>query len=398
MEIFNGKNLGDIYPFPHINLPIYPKKGEINKFQSKVFFYYDDAPVVSRNISASTLIPVAKGACYLILPLAVNIPELFDYYKNVYEESHTGIYDNLCFCSNKEYESKSIELSLQTGNKIVSIVPYINNPYSYVDVEVYSTVQSKWNISQLTNKVAKQYLVNLSNFEKVIETNQLKFPLFVKGNFGSGGNYVRKANSIKDIKSLKIEKFVTEENFQHDINFNIQTHISPEGEISYVGGSTQLLEETVYIGSIIDMESMPYTIPKVVYDIVDEASQNAYKQGWYGLAGWDILYRKEDDKAILIDPNLRWNGATTFMILAKSIAQQTGRRYILLCSIISRKFQQVSEGLNQLKKYLNNGDLFIKGGSYRNDREGYFNLRIGITGNDIEELHEKRHFFEKFLW
>jgi len=396
MKNFNGKNLGAIYPFPHINLPIFPKEGEINQCQSKGFFYYNRS-VVNRNLLASTLIPVAKGASYLILPLTVNMPELFDYYKNVYGENHTGNYDNLLFCNNKEYEFKSIELSLQTGNKIVSIVPYINNPYSYLDVEVYSTIQSKWNISQLTNKVAKQYLVKLSNFEKIIETNQLNFPLFVKGHFGSGGDYVVKANSIKDVKSPEKETFLIEENFPHDINFNIQTHISPEGEISYVSGSTQLIEEVVYIGNIIVLESTPYKIPNVVYDIVNEASQNVYKQGWYGLAGWDILYRKEDDKAILIDPNLRWNGATTFMILGKSIAQQTGKKYILQCSIISRKFQYVSEGMNQLKRFLNNGDLFINGGSYQDDKEGYFKLRIGITGNEVEELHDKKSFFEKIL-
>lgn len=394
MKIFNGKNLGEIYPFPHINLPIFPQEGEINQFQSNRFFY----SAINRNLSASTLIPVAKGASYLILPSTVNIPELSDYYKNTYGESHTGRYDNLRFCSNKEYALKSIELSRQTGNKIVSIVPYINNPYSYVDVKLYSTVQSKWNIRQLTNQIAKQYLVKLSNFEKIIETNQLQFPLFVKGNFGSGGDYVVKTNSIGEVKSQKTETFIIEENFRHDINFNIQTHISPKGEIRYVGGSTQLVEGTVYVGNIIDLKSTPDTIPNVVYDIINEASQNVYKQGWHGLAGWDILYRKADNQAILIDPNLRWNGATTFMILGKTIAQQTRRKYILQCSISSRKFQQVSEGMNHLQRFLNNGDLFIIGGSYQDDKEGYFKLRIGITGNEVAELHEKRRFFEKILW
>jgi len=391
MKNFKGTTAKDIYSFPHINLPMYPLEGEIKPSNR---FYYSLMNEISRDFSASTLIPVSNGLNYLVLPYSTRLMELFDYYQYTYGKECVGDLNNLVFTDNKKYKEVAERLAQQTGKKIISHLPYIDEKFSYYDPEKQAYLNSKKNLEFLTTAIPKRVVVHSDLLKTVL--SEMDFPVYLKGVHGIGGNYVVKLNSIKEFENHSkllslMSEVVIEERFEHDLNFNVQCCISSAGELSFLGYSTQLLSETLHIGNCVYLNSTFEHLPAPVQLITEEACQSAYRLGYSGLVGLDILYRQRDNRAVLIDPNFRWNGSTTANLLGNIIFEKTKQNYMFWLGFSTTRYEKFSDLLTKFRRHLDNGEIFIIGGVNR-EMENNFVLGLALVGSRLVDLEENRKF------
>ncbi len=114
-------------------------------------------------------------------------------------------------------------------------------------------------------------------------------------------------------RKIKIEQYID----NPANNYNINLHVSQSGEISFIGGSLQHVSaEGKYTGNYIDLNWQP---PQALETLCTEVAHNAWRTGWHGVCGLDIL---EDRDATLyfMDPNFRLNGSTPFYFLREYFA------------------------------------------------------------------------------
>ncbi len=286
------------------------------------------------------------------------------------------------------------------GQTILTPYPYADIPQerSYLkDDSVIPFLNDKGNMYELSKHYVVPYMKCSSNEfqsgdweEKYctqygIDTEDL-FPLVVKLTEPSGGgDGVRICHSRKDLdssrrdfqgKDIKIEAFV---DIVH--NYNIQLQVTKDGEIFFLGASIQKVgDDGKYGGNYMSFSFIP---DESLWNIAREIAENAYKTGWYGVAGLDIVEDKKGDY-LFLDPNFRLNGSTPFYLMQDKISAHVNDPYFEtgFFTYPGSPDQLFSDVRSQIEK----GVLLPVGCYYPDKKKAETTIYAAVIGDDIEKI------------
>jgi len=132
---------------------------------------------------------------------------------------------------------------------------------------------------------------------------------------------IKKYLDIKLLDTIIVSEFVKNE----VQNYCVQFYVNKAGEITLIGTTSQLVTpEGNYLGGLIDYHN---TDMSKFFEMIAAIGQYAYKQGYFGVIGFDVL-EDQDGQFYAIDANFRVNGSTplclqrnTLLGLGKEVAK-----------------------------------------------------------------------------
>lgn len=185
-------------------------------------------------------------------------------------------------------------------------------------------LNDKGRIVELTAHVVQSEILDPFAFASDAWRERWSMPFVVKLTAASGGGdgvvlchseaQINEARQRFAGYTIKIEQWIG------DIrnNFNVQLQVKKNGNIAFIGGSVQKVEEGKYLGNAIDLQ---WTPPVAVAVICDQVAKAASALGWYGVCGLDLI-EDSNGELYFIDPNFRLNGSTPFFFLGDYLATQ----------------------------------------------------------------------------
>ncbi|MGX7136685.1 hypothetical protein RV15_GL002749 [Enterococcus silesiacus] len=184
----------------------------------------------------------------------------------------------------------------------------------------------------LSNKATITKLVNSSNVvpRTIIDYNTLKSmsfknPIVIKNGDGSptaGGYGVYICMNEEDLSKAipffaESHQVILETYIHPEENLCIQFSCNKSGHIRFLGATKQLISAGIHKGNVIGNSV------QVDSAIVTEGTsimQKAHKQGFYGIAGFDVIIAK--DQFYFIDLNFRLNASTAPLLLMPFLSKK----------------------------------------------------------------------------
>lgn len=231
------------------------------------------------------------------------------------------------------------------GEKFIVQYPHrnevIKSDNCHVDPSIVLYLSDKANLSKLVDENHVPRIFSQNNNENMI------FPCVIKamdGNPTAGGYGVRICHNKDDYERsvvyFKNSKYFVEQFIQSIENICLQFFCDINGGITYLGATDQMIDSNgTHKGNVIRQE-------KLVDDKIIEQGYSimskAYKFGYYGYAGFDVLVDIERH-FYFIDLNFRLNASTTALLLKDYVRETFGKKNSLLgtFSFEKRSYQEM---------------------------------------------------------
>ena len=223
-------------------------------------------------------------------------------------------------------------------DKLITLFPFdrLKPEKHAIDSDTHYRLLSKVTLAELGVQCPKYESYNLHTYS-LEDIQLLQFPYLIKTSHGlSGeGTYIIKSpsdlnycleeiNKYLDIKLL--DRIIVSEFIKNQVqNYCVQFYVNKAGDITLIGTTCQLVTpEGNYLGGLIDYRN---TDMSKFFEMIAAIGQYAYKQGYFGVIGFDVL-EDQDGQFYAIDANFRVNGSTplclqrhTLLGLGKEVAK-----------------------------------------------------------------------------
>ncbi len=280
-------------------------------------------------------------------------------------------------------------------DKLITLFPFdrLKPEKHAIDSDTHYRLLSKVTLAELGVQCPKYESYNLHTCS--LEDIQLpQFPYLIKTSHGlSGeGTYIIKSlsdlnycleeiNKYLDIKLL--DRIIVSEFIKNEVqNYCVQFYVNKAGEKTLIGTTSQLVTpEGNYLGGLIDYRN---TDMSKFFEMIAAIGQYAYKHGYFGVIGFDVLEDK-DGQFYAIDANFRVNGSTplclqrhTLLGLGKEVAKYSSSY---------RMEGTLDSILVTLKPELDRKDLIVLSALERvKYGKIYTEIYAIVTGETIEEM------------
>lgn len=132
------------------------------------------------------------------------------------------------------------------------------------------------------------------------------------------------AKAVRRIEQAEAETktLIIEQCIEAVENYCVQYALHPEAGIVYLGAAKQLTDEYGFYNGNINATHVPESVIQAGYEIMEKAVQ----QGFFGIAGFDLLVDAQGD-IFAIDLNFRQNGSTSMLLLRNELVSQHHKFY-----------------------------------------------------------------------
>ncbi|WP_086429542.1 L-aspartate--L-methionine ligase LdmS [Staphylococcus cornubiensis] len=215
-----------------------------------------------------------------------------------------------------EEEARAIYFQYVHGDDIVDAKDYAIDKQLFKDLNNKSLIP-KWTGGRY---VPKREIVAFKDFKAAVK--QWDLPLVIKpgDDLPTAGGYgvmicyneedLEKAMTRVEQAEAATETLIIEQCVEAVDNYCVQYAWHPEDGIVYLGSAKQLTNAYGFYNGNINAITVPEKVIQAGYEIMDIA----VKEGFIGIAGFDLLVDAAGD-VYAIDLNFRQNGSTSMLLL-----------------------------------------------------------------------------------
>lgn len=235
----------------------------------------------------------------------------------------------------------------------------LDNAYYALDKNTLTALNNKSRLHEWTGYkfLPKREIVTIDNFEEVISNWEFPFVLKPGDDSPTAGGYgVMICYNNEDLREAKqaISKashitgvIVIEQKIEAVNNYSVQYAYSEEIGVRYLGATEQLTDPYGHYKGNHNAQNVPEAVIQAGKEIMEIGANN----GYFGVAGFDLLVDKNDD-IYAIDLNFRQNGSTSMLLLAPFLNEGYHKFYNYISSNDNEIFY------NTILKYTHKGVLF----------------------------------------
>lgn len=197
-----------------------------------------------------------------------------------------------------------------------------------LDKPTFIALNNKSRISEWTGGkyLPRREVVPLDEFEERVKTWDFPFVLKPGDELPTAGGYgvmicynaSELEKAIQRVRNAKdaTQTMIIEEKVEAIANYCVQFAYTPERGIEYIGSAQQLTDDYGFYNGNENAQAVPEFVIEAGREIMD----NGVKQGFFGIAGFDLLV-DQDDNVYAIDLNFRQNGSTNMLLLEPHLHQ-----------------------------------------------------------------------------
>ncbi|RIP07095.1 ATP-grasp domain-containing protein [Staphylococcus gallinarum] len=231
--------------------------------------------------------------------------------------------------------------------------------YYALNKDIFVALNNKSRIPEWTNNkyLPKREVVNIEDFEQAIKHWEFPFVLKPGDDLPTAGGYgvmICYNQTDLDKASKRIEKaksetdtIIIEQKVEAIANYCVQFAYTPKLGMQYIGTSQQLTDKYGHYNGNLNVQD----VPKKVIQAGKEIMEMGVAQGYYGVAGFDLLEDEQGD-IFAIDLNFRQNGSTSMLLLEPILTQGFHKFYSYISPGDNKHF------FNTIVKYIKKGVLF----------------------------------------
>lgn len=281
-------------------------------------------------------------------------------------------------------------------DKIITLFPFdsLELEKHAVSSDMHYHILSKATLNELGVQCPKYETYNLHQVN--LQDIQLpeKFPYLIKTSHGLSGEGTYIINNSSDLNYCfaELRKYVDNNLLETVIvsewvynvvqNYCVQFYISKTGTVKLIGTTSQLVTpEGNYLGGLIHYRK---TDTSKFFDMISAIGEYAYKQGYFGVIGFDVL-ENQDGELYVIDANFRVNGSTPLCLQRQTLLQRS-KEVAKYCSDywVDDTLESI---LETLKPELNRKDFIILSALEKvKDKKVYTEMYGIIAGETVEEM------------
>lgn len=231
--------------------------------------------------------------------------------------------------------------------------------YYALDKDVFVALNNKAKIPQWTNGrfLPQRQVVDIQDFEDAV--NQWHFPFVIKPGDElptAGGYGVMICYNNEDLAQAKkrvaqakddTNSLIIEQKIEAVANYCVQFAYSKKNGLQYIGSAEQLTNKYGFYNGNQNAQH----VPEVVIEAGKEIMRNGIKEGFIGIAGFDLLIDNIGE-VYAIDLNFRQNGSTSMLLLEPTLTDGYHKFYSYIAPNNNEQFFQT------ICKYIQKGVLF----------------------------------------
>ncbi len=318
-----GRSVSETYrlPFAALHLPRYPRYRDDERVADGYRYVYQRSQRYLRCQAARFVL--FGGDTPTLVGSGVVDPtrDLSDWWNGFYREHFRDQCGEVVKYSGdegyREYLAAHPELRVISPHPFDSAhIP--TSRYYLREPTLVARLNDKGCMGELSPHAVPYQVFNAAEFASEIWRDTWQLPFVIKLTTPSGGgDGVAICHDEGDLREalrrfagqpVKFERYI--EDIRKNINVNLC--VTPEGEIQFLGGSVQRIDEGAkYGGNCIDFRWQP---DDALRAICAEIASNAWQLGWHGVCGLDII-EDSSGEYFFIDPNFRLNGSTPFYFM-----------------------------------------------------------------------------------
>ncbi|MCG7339985.1 ATP-grasp domain-containing protein [Staphylococcus sp. ACRSN] len=235
----------------------------------------------------------------------------------------------------------------------------LNKDYYALNKDTFISLNNKSRIPEWTNNkyLPKREVVNIEDFEQAIQHWAFPFVLKPGDDLPTAGGYgvmicydeldLKKASERIEKAKYETDTIIIEQKVEAVANYCVQFAYTPKLGVQYIGTSQQLTDKYGHYNGNLNVQN----VPSKVIQAGKEIMEIGVAQGYYGVAGFDLLEDKHGD-IFAIDLNFRQNGSTSMLLLEPVLTQGFHKFY---------SYQSLGDNdhfFNTIVKYIKQGVLF----------------------------------------
>lgn len=267
------------------------------------------------------------------------------------------------FNDKSSYELLLQKLAYEENKKIyfqyIHDEQILGKEYYALNKDIFVALNNKAKIPQWTNGrfLPQRQVVSIQEFEQAVD--QWEFPFVIKPGDDlptAGGYGVMICYNNEDLKQAKkrvmqaqdeTDNLIIEQKIEAEANYCVQYAYSKETGLQYIGSAEQLTNEYGFYNGNQNAQN----VPEVVIEAGKEIMRNGIKEGFIGIAGFDLLL-DDQGEVYAIDLNFRQNGSTSLLLLEPALTSGYHKFYSYVEPNDNEQFFQT------IYKYVQQGVLF----------------------------------------
>ncbi|WP_353422855.1 ATP-grasp domain-containing protein [Staphylococcus xylosus] len=235
----------------------------------------------------------------------------------------------------------------------------LKNEYYSLDKETLIALNNKTRLHEWTGYkyLPKREVVTVAEFENSVSNWEFPFVIKPGGDLPTAGGYgVMICYNNEDLKNTKqkiskashiTNSVIIEQKIEAINNYSVQYAYSENEGIRYLGATEQLTDQYGYYKGNHNFQKVPLSVIQAGKEIIE----NGVKNGYFGIAGFDLLVDKNDD-IFAIDLNFRQNGSTSMLLLDPLLNDGYHKFYNYISHYENERF------FATILKYVQKGVLF----------------------------------------
>ncbi|MBM2659767.1 L-aspartate--L-methionine ligase LdmS [Staphylococcus pseudoxylosus] len=224
------------------------------------------------------------------------------------------------------YEQLIKKSAYEYGKKIyfqyVHESDVLENEHYALDKNTFIALNNKSRLPEWTGYkyLPEREVVKIDDFEEAVSNWEFPFVLKPGDDLPTAGGYgVMICHNNKDLIKAKqaISKashmtntLIIEQKIEIATNYSVQYAYSKEEGIRYLGTTEQLTDQYGYYKGNHNAQDVPNAVIQAGREIMEIGAKN----GYFGIAGFDLLVDMNND-IYAIDLNFRQNGSTSMLVL-----------------------------------------------------------------------------------
>ncbi|MEY8599131.1 ATP-grasp domain-containing protein [Staphylococcus shinii] len=235
----------------------------------------------------------------------------------------------------------------------------LKNKHYALDKETLIALNNKSRLAEWTGYkyLPKREVVTVAEFENSVSNWSFPFVIKPAGDLPTAGGYgVMICYNNEDLKNAKqkiskashmTNSLIIEQKIEAVNNYSVQYVYSEKEGIRYLGATEQLTDQYGHYKGNHNVQKVPLSVIQAGKEIMEIGVKN----GYFGIAGFDLLVDKKNN-IFAIDLNFRQNGSTSMLLLDPFLHDGYHKFYNYISPCDNEKF------FNIILKYVQKGLLF----------------------------------------